>query len=1001
MTILSEDQDRAAPSFLTGGGEIGALMRAFDWSATPLGDPGTWPQSLRSIVSACINSPILGAVLWGQDLILLYNDAYIPALAGGHPHALGRPAGDGWGEAWTLLAPSYYRAMETGEGFSAKMVRLELVRNGEREVTWWDFTAAPIRGEDGAIAGLLHQGIEITAQVQAEGESASERDRLAQLFAQAPSFMALLEGPEHRFALANPAYLRLTGRSALVGQTVAQALPDAAAQGYVATLDEVFRSGKAYKADAALYAVEPVAGGPVTNHLVDFVFQPVKDANDVVTGIFVEGVDVTERVNADVALRESQERLEQALSAGEGIGTWDWDVAANFVRTDSRFARLYGVDPQMAQRGAPIELFFRRLHPADMDRVQAAIANALNSGCMFYEEYRLVQDNGAIVWLVAQGRCILSDAGEPLHFPGVSYDITERKTAEQRKSALLDLSDKLRSIGEIAEMEFAGATALALGLGVSRAGYGTVDKVLETITVQRDWNAPGIKTIAGTLNFREHGSYIENLKRGETVAIGDVRLDDRTHSTADVLEAISARSFINMPLVEQGDFVALAYVNNAGPRVWSNEDVFFMRDVAERVRGATERKRQTEELAQLNATLEEQVSVRTQELMAAEEALRQSQKMEAVGQLTGGIAHDFNNLLQGITGSLEIIQRRVEQGRHADISRFITGATTAANRAAALTHRLLAFSRRQPLDPKAVRSNKLLASVEDLLRRTIGEHIELELVLAGGLWPTLCDPNQLESAVLNLVINARDAMPDGGKLTIETGNAHLDQAYAARKSGVKPGQYVCISVTDTGTGMSKDTIAKAFEPFFTTKPIGQGTGLGLSMIYGFAQQSEGYAKIYSELGHGTTFKLYLPRHLGEAEWEEDIPALGDEHVSDSGEVVLVVEDESVVRDLIIEVLTELGYRAIEANDGPKGLQMLQSDKRIDLLITDIGLPGLNGRQVVEAGRLLRPDLKVLFMTGYAENAALASGFLEHGMSMITKPFAMEALATRVREIIEG
>jgi PAS domain S-box-containing protein len=385
----------------------------------------------------------------------------------------------------------------------------------------------------------------------------------------------------------------------------------------------------------------------------------------------------------------------------------------------------------------------------------------------------------------------------------------------------------------------------------------------------------------------------------------------------------------------------------------------------------------------------------------AEEALRQSQKMEAVGQLTGGIAHDFNNLLQGITGSLDLVQKRISQGRVGELDRFIMGAMASANRASALTHRLLAFSRRQPLDPRPVRANPLVASMEDLLRRTLGERIALELVLAGGLWLTRCDPNQLESAILNLAINARDAMPNGGKLIIETCNAHLDSAYAAMQRDVRPGQYVCICVTDTGIGMTPEIMARAFEPFFTTKPIGQGTGLGLSMIYGFARQSEGYAKIYSELGQGTTFKLYLPRSRGEAEEPEPVRPLSDSHTAESGETVLVVEDESVVRGLIVEVLTDLGYRAIEAADGNEGLDILQSSRRIDLLITDVGLPGLNGRQLADAARARRPDLKVLFMTGYAENAALATGFLEPGMSMITKPFAMEALATRIRDIIKG
>ena len=387
-------------------------------------------------------------------------------------------------------------------------------------------------------------------------------------------------------------------------------------------------------------------------------------------------------------------------------------------------------------------------------------------------------------------------------------------------------------------------------------------------------------------------------------------------------------------------------------------------------------------------------------LVATEEALRQSQKMEAVGQLTGGIAHDFNNLLQGITGSLEIIQRRIAEGRLDDVERFMTGATNAANRAAALTHRLLAFSRRQPLDPRAVEINPLLASMEDLLRRTIGERIEFRFAPGGDLWLTRCDPNQLENAVLNLVINARDAMPNGGKLTIETCNAPLDDPDLASQRDILPGEYVCLCVTDTGSGMSTEVIAKAFEPFFTTKPIGQGTGLGLSMIYGFARQSEGFARIFSEVGRGTTLKLYLPRYRGDAPAAE--PSIApDARSAERGETVLVVEDDAVVREMIVEVLSELGYATIEAGTGPAGVELLQSTQRIDLLITDIGLPGLNGRQVADAGRVARPGLKILFMTGYAENAALAAGFLERGMTMITKPFAIEALATRIRAILEG
>lgn len=386
-----------------------------------------------------------------------------------------------------------------------------------------------------------------------------------------------------------------------------------------------------------------------------------------------------------------------------------------------------------------------------------------------------------------------------------------------------------------------------------------------------------------------------------------------------------------------------------------------------------------------------------------EDLLRQAQKMEAVGQLTGGIAHDFNNLLTGISGSLELLEKRLPDDANPNLHRYLNAAATSANRAAALTHRLLAFSRRQPLDPKPVDANQLIASMDDLLRRTIGENIQLNMVNGSGLWRTLCDPHQLESAVLNLAINARDAMPSGGKLTVETCNVDFDAAAAARLGDVKPGQYICVCVTDTGVGMAPDVIEKAFEPFFTTKPIGQGTGLGLSMIYGFTRQSEGHAKIYSEVGKGTSVKLYLPRYHGTAA-DHDQPGSStplEAHRAPGRETVLVVEDEQSVRELVVEILTNLNYRTIEATDGPSGLNALEEAAVIDLLITDVGLPGLNGRQLADAARIRRPDLKVMFMTGYAENAAVSHGFLDPGMEIITKPFSLETFASRVRRMIEG
>jgi signal transduction histidine kinase len=388
------------------------------------------------------------------------------------------------------------------------------------------------------------------------------------------------------------------------------------------------------------------------------------------------------------------------------------------------------------------------------------------------------------------------------------------------------------------------------------------------------------------------------------------------------------------------------------------------------------------------------------DLAAAQQQLRQSQKMEAVGQLTGGLAHDFNNLLTGITGSLEMMAIRISQGRMADVEKYHNAAQAAAKRAAALTHRLLAFSRRQTLDPKATEANRLIADMLDMIQRTVGPAVEVRFVPGHDLWTTLVDPNQLENAVLNLCINARDAMPDGGRLTIETSNRTVD-AGMARIHELEPGRYVSLCVSDNGTGMPPEVIAKAFDPFFTTKPLGVGTGLGLSMIYGFARQSNGNVRIHSIVDQGTTICLYLPHHTGLVEIERGAPDLADAPRAGQGETVLVVDDEPSVRMLVADVLEELGYTAIEATDGAAGLKVLQSDAHVDLLVSDVGLPGgMNGRQMADAARVGRPDLKVLFITGYAENAAVGDGQLDPGLHVMTKPFAMEALAARIRTLME-
>jgi signal transduction histidine kinase len=682
------------------------------------------------------------------------------------------------------------------------------------------------------------------------------------------------------------------------------------------------------------------------------------------------------------------------------VGRWDWDVANDRVTSDADFAALYGVDPQVARDGAPIASFFGGVHAEDLPRLRAAIDRALAERTAFEAEYRVTGQDGAARWVAARGTPERDAAGQVTRFPGVSYDIHARKSAELRLAALVELSDRLSAGGSAAQAAFAAAEIIGRTLGAVRVGYGTINPQEETIVAEDEWDAPGIARFPPVIHFREHGSFIDDLKRGEIVVIGDMAEDPRTRATAAASQALSVHALINLPIVEQDRFVALLYVNDAQPRRWERGEIEFVQAVAARARQAVERRRAETELAQLNAHLEEEVQARTAELMHAEEQLRQAAKMEAVGQLTGGLAHDFNNLLTGISGALEMIGVRVSQGRVTELDRYLTAAQGATRRAAALTHRLLAFSRRQTLDPKPTDVNRLIVGMEELIRRTVGPGITLEVVGAVGLWRALVDPNQLENALLNLAINARDAMPDGGRITIETANKWLDDR-AARARDLEPGQYLSLCVTDTGTGMTPQVQARAFDPFYTTKPLGEGTGLGLSMIYGFARQSGGQVRIYSEVGQGTTLCIYLPRHYGDdAAHDEPATTLARAPHAEGARTVLIVDDEPTVRMLAGEVLAELGYTVLEAGDGAAAMRLLTAGAAPDLLVTDVGLPGqMNGRQVADAALERVPGLKVLFITGYAENAVIGSGQLAPNMALLTKPFAMEALASRVRGLL--
>lgn len=874
--------------------------------------------------------------------------------------------------------------------------------------------------------------------------------------------------------------------------------------------------------------------------------------------------------------------------------------------------------------------------------------------------------------------------------------LSEREDLQSRAVVIADLEARIREIDDPEELAYAAAELLGRHFDVSRAGYGTIDLANETISIERDWNAPGISSLAGTLHFRDYGSYIEDLKRGETVVFDDAETDPRTSANANALKAISAQSVVNMPVTEHGGFVALLYLNHATARVWRNNELALISEVAHRTRTAVERlraeqalrdsearlqfldslgkeiavatdaeaimsittrllgehlnvsicayadmeqdqdhftirgdwgapgsssiagyyslanfgrlavtnltagsplivndnraelapeeaqtfldigiaaticmplvkqgrltalmaihnkhprvwterelgllsevterswahiervrsdqaaraseerlrlatdaasigtwdfnpvtgqlrwddkckalfglppesevtydtfldrlhpddriradqavkdalsrsggsarfsieyrtlapdgmerwvaaagdtvfegdvavrfigvviditarKRAEEALQLLNTTLEQRVLEEVSERTKAEENLRQMQKMEAVGQLTGGIAHDFNNMLAVIMSGLNLAQRRLVRGDH-DILQYVEGAIDGAKRAAELTRRLLAFSRQQPLAPKQVDINRLVGGMSELLTRTLGETIQVETVLGAGLWRVEVDPAQLESALLNLAVNARDAMMRGGKLTIETSNAHIDRAYAKDYS-ISEGQYVLVAVSDTGIGMVAEVITKAFDPFFTTKGVGKGTGLGLSQVYGFVRQSGGHVKIYSEPGVGTTLKVYLPRTYADKvdEAETTKPVI---YAGASEEIIMVVEDDDRVRAMALEALRELGYSVLGMRGPLEALHAIQRGANPSLLFTDVVMPEMSGSELARAVKRLRPDLKVLYTTGYTRNAIVHNGTLDFGTELLTKPYTIEDLAAKIRAILD-
>jgi PAS domain S-box-containing protein len=757
-------------------------------------------------------------------------------------------------------------------------------------------------------------------------------------------------------------------------------------------------------------------------------------------------------------LAEIQESLRVARTVTGIAGAWEWDIADGRLYGDARFAGLHGLDPAQAAAGLPTTAFFDAIHPEDRARVRIAVAGMLHGAEVFAKDFRVVAPDGSVGWVAARGRTYLDNRDEPVRFSGVLTDITQQRRIEDR----LRIAQTAGGVGTFEYLSGFGTAEVSeqfctlLGLratdvlpihtinsvvhpddppiidspadrvpGTSfrefriiRADTGETRWMARRGEGTRDNNETGIHFVGVIYDvtaaklaeerLRELAETLEERVRHRT------RERDRVWTLSQDLFSICGFDGVQRAvnpawtavlgysqtemvgsrfdaLIHPDDlaaasehFAALTHMkasqdfdcrlrHKVGGYRWFNWTAIPEKDVFYSVgRDVTQRKQ-------------------------LEDLLRQSQKMEAVGQLTGGLAHDFNNMLMGIMGGMEIMRRRIADGKIKDLDRLIEMALASAERAAALTHRLLAFSRRQSLDSRAIDVNALVTSIEDMLRRTLGERIVVALDLVPDAWIAVGDTNQLESAILNLAINARDAMPEGGRLTIGTDNVSISRQLAGEHANLEPGDYIKITVGDTGMGMPPQVVRRAFEPFFTTKPIGRGTGLGLSMVYGFAQQSKGHVTIASEIGAGTVVTLFLPRYQARPEAAAtEVPV---EAPRGAGEAVLVIEDDEIVRRLVVEVLTELGYAAIEARNGDEAISILKSTQSLDLMISDVGLPGLNGRQIASIAREHRPALQILFMTGYAADAMDRPNFLGPGMDMILKPFSMDAIAVRIRRIL--
>ncbi|WP_426110258.1 PAS domain-containing protein [Massilia sp. PWRC2] len=916
-----------------------ALVEQFDWAATTLGPMASWPASQRAVVTMLLHAPIAMASMWGADGVMIYNDAYAIIAGDKHPRTLGMKVAEAWPEVADFNMAILARVL-AGETVSYTDQELVLQRHGSAQTSWFNLDYSPTYGDDGTPIGEIAVVVETTARVRAERYLRGESARLKAMFDQAPGFMCMLTGADHVITLANDAYHRLVGQRDILGKSVAAALPEAAEQGFIALLDRLYASGEPFSGHAVPFRSAATALAPAREQFLDFIYQPMKNDDQQVFGIFVQGSDVTARVLAENAARESG-RIFNALA--QALPNQVWAAAADGVLNwfNDHIYEYTGVAPGALDGGN----WGAMVHPDDLPGTVAGWAAACASGQAYERELRLRRADGLYRWHISRALPVTSEDGVVQRWVGTNTDIEDQKLA-----ALL-----LANMNEMLSTEIRRRTAERDRMWVLSTDLMLVadfDATIEAVN-------PAFTSLLGWRESEIVGSSLMQL----------VHPDDAAATSAGVAALSSGKTtfkFENRCRHHDGSYRIIAWA--------ASPDVEHLHAVGRDV----------------TADREAQAAMRR-----TEQALQQSQKMETIGKLTGGVAHDFNNLLQVISGNLQLLLSDV--GANPRALKRLENAIGGVARGAKLASQLLAFGRRQALEPKVVKISRYVAAMDDMLHRTIGEEIELETVISAGLWNVLVDTAQVENALLNLCINARDAMNGVGRLTIEVGNATLDEAYASLHDDVSAGAYVMIAVSDTGAGMSAEVLQQAFEPFFSTKPEGKGTGLGLSMVYGFVKQSGGHIKIYSEVGNGTCVKIYLPRSTEMEDVAATAPVVP---ITGGTETILVAEDDEDVRNTVVELLGELGYRVLKAGDATSALAIVASGMPIDLLFTDVVMPGpLRSPELARKARELQPQMAVLFTSGYTENAIVHGGRLDAGVDLLGKPYTRAALAQKIRQVL--